>query len=86
MTEDVMNGMTLNFFKMEENDIIEWEIFRQEVTTTLNKKQFEFVCDLHSRLFKHSYYKPCTCSPKTIKNWIAQINNVYEENYNDKQI
>lgn len=68
---------------MEKLDQIEWERFRSDVSNRLNKDQFELVCTLHAKYYKHSYYKPCTCNPRTIKTWIAQLNDVYDENRND---
>ena len=69
---------------MDQADKIDWEVFRLEVTTKLNKKQFELVCQLHSKYFNHRYYKPCTCSPKVIKQWIGQINDLYEQDTDDE--
>ncbi len=68
---------------MEALDRIDWKLFRNEVRNKLNKKQFELVCQLHAKYFKHSYYKPCTCNPKTIVNWIEQLNKLYDTNRKD---
>lgn len=65
---------------MEELDRLDWDKFRLEVRTSLNAKNFELVCRLHAKYYKHRYYKPCTCNPNTIKRWIAQLNDVYEKN------
>ena len=53
---------------------------KRQVKHSLNQKQFELVCQLHSKYFNHNYYKPCTCSPAIIKQWIAQIDELYETN------
>ena len=63
---------------MEALDRIDWKLFRNEVRNKLNKKQFELVCQLHAKYFKHSYYKPCTCNPKKIKLWIKQLNIIWD--------
>lgn len=68
---------------MEKLDRIDWKRFRSDVSNRLNKDQFELVCTLHAKYFKHSFYKPCTCNPRTIKTWIAQLNDIYDENRND---
>jgi len=68
---------------MEELDRIDWERFRSDVSNKLNKDQFELVCTLHAKYFKHSFYKPCTCNPRTIKTWISQLNDIYDENRDD---
>lgn len=43
----------------------------------ITNKEFELVCQLHAEYYKHSYYKPCTCNPKTIKNWIKDLNVIW---------
>lgn len=68
---------------MEKLDRIDWEQFRADVTNKLSEDQFNLVCALHAKYYKHSFYKPCTCSPKTIKTWIAQLNDIYDQNRND---
>ena len=65
---------------MEKLDKIDWKKFRESAGNTITKDQFELICQLHAKYYKHSYYKPCTCSPKTIKTWIAQLNDKYDEN------
>ena len=65
---------------MVEVDKLDWNKFKTEVKHSLNQKQFELVCQLHSKYFNHNYYKPCTCSPAIIKQWIAQIDELYETN------
>lgn len=65
---------------MDKIDSIDWLKFRESIKTSLSKEEFTMVCELHAKYFKHSFYKPCTCSPKTIKSWIAQLNDLYEQN------
>jgi len=43
----------------------------------------DFVAMLHAKYFKHSFYKPCTCSGKTWQQWISQLNLIYEKGYRD---
>ena len=50
----------------------------------LTVENAEFVAFLHSKYFKHSYYLPCSCSPKTWNQWIAQLNDVYDNGYRYK--
>tara|TARA_R110000744_G_scaffold276282_1_gene389001 strand:- start:482 stop:688 length:207 start_codon:yes stop_codon:yes gene_type:complete len=68
---------------MDKIDSIDWLKFRESIKTTLSKEEFTMVCELHAKYFKHSFYKPCTCSPRKIKNWIAQLNDIYEQNKDD---
>lgn len=69
---------------MEELDKIEWQEFRASVNNVLNREQFDLICQLHAKYYKHRFYKPCTCSPKTIKTWIAQLNDIYDGDRNNK--
>ncbi len=62
----------------------QWEQFKAEVTTKLTKPQYKLLCTLHAKYYNHRYYKPCTCNPKTIKTWIAQLNDIYEQNTESK--
>jgi len=64
---------------MEELDRLDWYNFRNELTNKISRVQFELICKLHAKYYNHSYYKPCTCNPKTIKQWIAQLNDVYDK-------
>ena len=65
---------------MDKLDKQSWELFRADTSTSLTRVQFNLVCELHAKYFKHKFYKPCTCNPNTIKQWIAQLNDVYEKN------
>lgn len=65
---------------MVEPDRLDWYRFKSEVKHSLNQKQFKLVCELHSKYFNHKFYKPCTCNPAVIKEWIAQIDKLYETN------
>lgn len=64
---------------MDKLDRKDWEKFRSSKKNVLSKEEFTMVCELHAKYFNHTYYKPCTCSPKTIKGWIAQLNDYYEQ-------
>ena len=45
----------------------------------ITNKEFELVCKLHAEYHNggHNYYKPCTCNPKTIKQWIKDLNAIW---------
>ena len=68
---------------MEKLDRLDWYNFRNNLSNKIDKHQFELICKLHAKYYKHKYYKPCTCNPKTIKTWIAQLNDVYDKNRED---
>ena len=55
-----------------------WTAFLANDKNTLTKGEQETLARLHSIYFKHSYYLPCTCSPKTYNTWIQQLNVIYK--------
>ena len=68
---------------MNKTDFSNWREFRLTDGQTLKEKEFELICELHAKYFNHNYYKPCTCSPKTIVKWIKNLNDLYS-NYDDR--
>jgi len=64
---------------MEKVDKEQWEKFKSEFTTRLTQTQYKLLCTLHSKYFNHSYYEPCSCRPKELKRWIADIDNLYSK-------
>ena len=62
----------------EKQDYEKWTKFRMGKKSYLSQKEFEMVSYFHSKYKKHSYYLPCTCSPKTIKQWIVDLNKIWE--------
>jgi hypothetical protein len=63
---------------MNQEDYLLWTDFREKKKTSISHDEFEYLCDLHARLFNHKFYKPCTCRPKEINKMIKDINEVYE--------
>jgi len=61
----------------EENDYKDWKQFRLGNKHQLSAIEFELVCQLHAKYYKHRYYKPCTCSPKTVNKWIKDLNIIW---------
>ena len=58
----------------------EFDRFTQvKIERKLTVKNQEFIAGLHARLFNHTMYIPCGCSPTTWNNWIAQLNTKYDE-------
>lgn len=68
---------------LDEYQIIQWEAFLSVKSDRLQSDEFKMICKIHADVFAHPYHEPCTCSPKRIKNWIAQINKVYEDRHNN---
>lgn len=65
--------------KLSKEDYDKWTVFLSSTKDRLNSKEFEMICQLHANYFKHKYYKPCTCNPKTILKWIKQITDLYDK-------
>jgi len=66
-----------NVTKMSELHYKKWTEFIQADSDTLTKEEQELLARLHSIYYKHSYYLPCTCSPKTYNTWIEHLNVIY---------
>lgn len=64
--------------QLDEYQTLQWETFLSLNKNKLEKDEFKMICKIHADVFAHPYHEPCTCSPKRIKNWIAQINKVYD--------
>jgi len=63
----------------EKADYKDWEKFRLDSNNnTISAEEFTLVCELHSKYYKHTFYKPCTCSPKTINKWIKDLNIIWD--------
>lgn len=63
---------------MLKEDYDKWTVFRENKTNKLTQLESELVAELHSKYKNHSYYIPCTCSPKTWNQWIANINELHD--------
>jgi len=64
--------------KFSKEDFITWTQFREVKKDTLSDTEYRTICALHSKYYKHKYYRPCTCNPTTIKNWIKDLNIIWD--------
>lgn len=64
---------------MEQVDKKDWEVFKAEVTNKLSQKNFKLLCALHAKYMKHTYYEPCSCRPKQLKQWIKDLDDLYNK-------
>ena len=64
--------------KFNTYDFNDWQTFRISKKTTITREEFKMVCELHSRYYKHKFFQPCTCSPKTINKWIKELNVIWD--------
>tara|TARA_R110002020_G_scaffold172762_3_gene363200 strand:+ start:3908 stop:4117 length:210 start_codon:yes stop_codon:yes gene_type:complete len=67
--------------KYNNEDFKKWEKFRLSKKSTISRSEYKLVCDLHSKYYKHKFYEPCTCSPKTINKWIKELNVIWDNGY-----
>ena len=63
--------------KFNKLDYGKWTEFRMGTSKHLSTKEFEMVCELHAKYYKHKFYKVCTCSPKKVKRWINDLNAIW---------
>lgn len=63
--------------KFEKDDRGNWKKFRMGKKQHISAAEFELVCELHAKYYKHRFYKPCTCNPKTINKWIKDLNIIW---------
>ena len=63
--------------KFKKADHEKWTVFRQGTKDVISAAEFDLVCKLHAEYQKHSFYKPCTCNPKLINRWIADLNVIW---------
>ena len=60
------------------DDYDKWTEYNSGTGSYLTREEFKLVCDLHARYKNHKYYEPCTCRPKQIKQWIKELNDIYD--------
>lgn len=62
---------------MTREDYLNWEAFRKEPKTSVSGEEYEMISRFHSKYFKHRFFLPCTCNPKTIQTWIENLNELF---------
>ena len=55
-----------------------WTKFRMGDKHSISESELKLVSKLHSEYYKHKYIVPCSCSPKRINSWIADLNKIWE--------
>ena len=68
---------------MDKIDQKDWIKFRSNKKSKISQIEYNMVCEMHSKYFKHKFYKPCICNPNTINQWIAQLNDLYENSHDE---
>lgn len=62
---------------MNKVDYLTWEAFRKDPKNSITSEEYDMVSRLHAKYYKHKYYKPCTCNPRTIQSWIDSLNELF---------
>ena len=70
--------------KMSRKDYLDWTNFKNQVSNQIIENEITLIARLHAIYFKHSYYKPCFCSPKTYNRWIGDLNKLHKKGYENK--
>ena len=64
--------------KFNKDDRKNWKKFRMGKKSVISRTEFELVCQLHAKYYKHKLRYPCTCNPKEINNYIQDLNKIWE--------
>ena len=71
------------WIKLNKKEYDAWKDFKAIKSSTINKEEQELIASLHSKFFQHSYYIPCSCTPRHWNQWISDLNTIYENGYRD---
>ena len=71
------------WIKLNKKEYDYWTEFKSVKSSSINKQEQELIASLHSKYFMHSYYIPCSCTPRHWNNWISDLNTIYENGYRD---
>jgi len=63
---------------MEQIDRDNWKQFKAEVKDKLSQDQYKLLMQLHSKYYNHKYTNLCSCNPKRLIQWIADIDKIYD--------
>ena len=71
------------WIKLNKKEYDSWTKFKSVKSSTINKEEQELIASLHSKYHQHSYYIPCSCTPRHWNQWIKDINTIYENGSRD---
>ena len=63
--------------KLNNKDYKYWTKFRSSTKDSITGTELRKISSIHSEVFEHKYFLPCTCNPKGIQKFINDINKVY---------
>jgi len=65
--------------KFNKKDLKIWDRYRASKKSTITRQEYDEICELHSHYLDHPLEKPCTCSPKRIKQMIEDLHKIWED-------
>ena len=71
------------WIKLNKKEYDSWTQFKSVKSSSINKEEQELIASLHSKYHLHSYYIPCSCTPRHWNQWIKDINTIYENGFRD---
>ena len=72
------NMIALDQWRRELKVVYDDDRGEKRKVSVISRKEFELVCNLHRTYYKHNLSNPCTCNPKQINQWIADLNKIWE--------
>ena len=64
--------------KFNNDEYKHWTAFLSK-PNEFNEKEYNLVCKLHAKYFKHQLFKPCpSCSRSIINRYIKELNTIYK--------
>ncbi len=64
--------------KMTKEQRDRWKPYAKILSGNMTPKHYKLICELHADLYAHKYHEPCGCSPKRLRKWVDQINEIYD--------
>ena len=56
----------------------QWKQFKADVKSKLSQEQYKLLMRLHAKYYNHKYTELCSCNPKRLVQWIADIDKIYD--------
>jgi hypothetical protein len=67
--------------KLNKKEYDQWTKFKSVKNSQINKQEQELIASIHSKYFFHTFFLPCSCTPRQWNQWISDINTLYDYGY-----
>jgi hypothetical protein len=67
--------------RLNKKEFDQWTKFKSIKNSQINKQEQELIASLHSKYYFHTFYLPCSCTPRQWNQWIKDINTLYDDGY-----